>query len=72
MNNITGEVIVGFTVTNKGILKNIQVTESSNPVFNDAALEVFKDMPAWNPGKQRGKPVNANVIVPVKFQLDKE
>ncbi len=35
-------------------------------------MEVFKEMPAWNPGKQRGKAVKVKVIVPVRFRADAE
>lgn len=64
---MSGEVSVKFTVTIKGQLKDISVKESSNEIFNDAAMDVFRDMPVWNSGKQRGKPVNVQVIVPVRF-----
>jgi hypothetical protein len=34
-------------------------------------MDVFKDMPDWNPGKQRGKAVKVKVVVPVKFSAEK-
>lgn len=64
---LSGEVYVQFVVNNKGVVKDIEVIKSSDKIFNEAAMDVFRDMPLWNPGKQRGKPVSAQVIVPVRF-----
>ncbi|HYW95627.1 MAG TPA: M56 family metallopeptidase [Bacteroidales bacterium] len=62
-----GQVVVDFVVNTDGSLSDIDVEDSSNKVFNEAALNVFRDMPKWNPGKQRGKSVRVNVRVPVRF-----
>jgi TonB family protein len=69
---LEGKVLVEFTVPVSGELEDISVVKSSDKVFNDPAVNVFKDMPDWEPGKQRGKPVKAKIIVPVEFTLDKE
>ncbi len=67
-----GKVMVEFKVQPDGTLDNIRVAQSSNDIFNKAALAVFEDMPAWKPGKQRGKAVTCKVIVPVRFIPDAE
>jgi TonB family protein len=64
---INGEVRVQFTVKTTGKLEKIRVVRSAYPDFNKPAMKVFENMPDWNPGKQRGKPVNVNVVVPVVF-----
>ncbi|HER08085.1 MAG TPA: TonB family protein [Bacteroides sp.] len=64
---ITGEVLVQFLVTASGKLQDIRVARSSYAGFDRPALEVFEGMPDWKPGRQRGKPVAVNVIVPVRF-----
>jgi TonB family protein len=69
---LNGEVYVQFTVNHKGELKDIKAIRSSDKILNEAALDVFRDMPLWNPGKQRGKPVRATVIVPVRFNADQD
>jgi TonB family protein len=68
---IGGEVLVQFLVTTSGKLEDIRVTRSTNEGFDKAAMDVFKNMPDWNPGKQRGKAVNVQVVVPVKFAAEK-
>jgi TonB family protein len=67
---IQGEVQVQFTVKASGHVEDIKVIRSVNPDLNDAAVKVFEEMPDWNPGKQRGKAVAVNVVVPVRFKLD--
>lgn len=69
---LAGKVMVSFSVETDGTLNNIRVTQSTNAVFNDAALQLFMSMPAWKPGKQRGKPVRTNVTVPVRFNPEEE
>jgi outer membrane biosynthesis protein TonB len=63
---------VQFTVTKTGKVENILLVSSTDPVFINPALEIFRNMPAWNPGKQRNKPVQAQLIVPVRFRPDEE
>ncbi len=67
---IHGEVQVQFTVKASGQLEDIKVIRSVYPGLNEAAVKIFEDMPDWNPGRQRGKPVAVNVVVPVRFKLD--
>lgn len=69
---MAGKVMVEFKVQTDGSLEELRVAQSSNDIFNQAALAVFKDMPAWKPGKQRGKAVSCKVIVPVRFIPDEE
>jgi TonB family protein len=70
--SISGEVMVQFLVTTSGKLEKIKVARSTYQGFDKPALDVFNDMPDWNPGKQRGKPVQVQVVVPVRFNADKK
>mgnify|MGYP006294534795 CR=1 FL=1 len=67
-----GEVQVGFTVNTSGQIRDIHVVQSSDPAFDSAAVDALRNMPDWNPGKQRGKPVSVKVIVPVRFEPGRE
>jgi TonB family protein len=69
---VSGEVMVQFNVKGSGELEDIKVASSSHKEFEKPAMEVFKGMPAWSPGRQRGKPVKVKVIVPVRFKTDSE
>jgi TonB family protein len=67
---ISGEVNVQFYVKTTGELEKIEVASSTHKEFEKAAMDVFKGMPAWSPGKQRGKPEKVKVIVPVVFDAN--
>jgi TonB family protein len=67
MKGNTGEVQVQFLVSGSGALKDIRAFQSTDAAFEEPALDVFRSMPNWNPGKQRGKPVAVQVVVPVRF-----
>jgi len=67
-----GEVQVQFTVKASGELEHIKVIRSAHTDFNKPAIKIFEEMPDWQPGRQRGKPVSVNVVVPVRFKPDPE
>ena len=68
----SGEVNVQFLVTTSGKLEDIKVASSTYEGFEKPAMDVFKGMPDWTPGTQRGKPVNVQVVVPVRFNAGEE
>jgi len=38
--------------------------------YDEEAIRITKDMPKWNPGKQRENPVRVQLNMPVKFTLE--
>jgi len=38
-----------------------------DPILDAATLALFKKMPAWNPGKQRGRAVRQRMSIPIRF-----
>jgi TonB family protein len=68
-NKVEGLVIITFIVTREGELKNFQVTQGDNENFKKEALRVVQLMPKWNPGINKGKPVNVQTNIPVRFRM---
>lgn len=65
-----GRAIVGFIVRKDGTVSDVQITKSAgHAVLDEEAMRVVKSMPAWEPGKQKGKPVNVKYNVPITFRL---
>ena len=62
-----GSVIVGFTVSESGKVKDVRVLQSDQSVLNGEAERIVREMPIWIPGKQRGVPVSVKYSVPVRF-----
>lgn len=67
--NIQGSVFVQFTVKKDGSLTGIKIIRGVDPLLDNEAIRVTKQMPKWTPGRQNGKTVNVAFTMPVKFML---
>ena len=64
----TGEVKVDFIVNTEGTVEDAYVVSSTNPGFENAALEAVRHW-KFQPGMKYGHPVNAHMRVPIGFSL---
>lgn len=64
----TGEVEVAFVVDEAGRVLDPQVTSSTDPVFNEAALKAVSKW-RFEPGTVHGRVVRFRMAVPVRFNL---
>lgn len=69
-NSISGTVYVSFVVNRRGEVSNINIVRGVDPSLDEAVITALKQAPVWEPGKQRGKPVNVSFSIPVKFILN--
>lgn len=67
--NIQGTVYISFIVEADGSIQNIIIKRDIGAGCGEEAARVVKMMPKWNPGKQRGKTVRTQFILPVSFKL---
>jgi TonB family protein len=67
---LEGSVIVAVVVDENGDVIDASIHHSSNPIFNDAALEAAKKM-KFKPGRLKDKPVKVRVLIPFVFKLTK-
>lgn len=66
---IEGKVYITFVVNAKGEIDNVVVLRGIGGGCDEEAVRVIKSMPAWEPGRQRGKPVKVQYNLPVNFIL---
>jgi protein TonB len=66
---IDGQVYVTFIVTSKGKISTPLIKKSLHPLLDLEALRLVNNMPDWKPGKQDGKPVDVQMMIPVEFRL---
>lgn len=68
---ISGIVYVQFVVMEDGSINPDMITilRGVNPVLDEEAMRVVKNMPKWKPGRQRGKPVRVYYKLPFRFTL---
>jgi len=68
-NNKAGMVYVSFIVDKNGKVKNAAVKRGFDTDCDNEALRVISMMPDWKPGTAKGKPVDSEMVLPVKFSL---
>lgn len=68
-NHEVGEVLVGFTVEADGYISMAQVLKGVSPSLDAEAVRVVKSMPKWIPGTRNGRPVRAELTIPINFKL---
>ncbi len=66
---IQGTVYITFLITTTGEIKDVRNLKSPHQLLADEAIRVIKLMPKWIPGKQKGKVVNVQYNMPIKFEL---
>ena len=67
---VTGTVYVTFVVQKDGSVANVKVLRGIGTGCDEEAVRVVRLMPKWNPGEQKGKPVDVQYNLPIKFILD--
>jgi TonB family protein len=67
---LEGTVYVNIVINANGEVREKRILKGLNESLNQAALNAFNNMPAWEPGKVAGKNVNVKMVFPVNFRLD--
>ena len=68
--SIQGRVLVTFVVEKDGSITDVEVVKSVHPDLDAAAVNMIKQMPAWKPGRQKGKTVRVKYTVPVNYRFN--
>ncbi|MCF8464578.1 MAG: energy transducer TonB [Flavobacteriales bacterium] len=66
---IEGVVYVSYIVGTDGSVEAAKVVRGVNPALDTEALRVVNTLTGYAPGKQRGKAVRVQYILPIKFKL---
>lgn len=65
--DVKGLVVVEFTISTDGTVKNARVVKHATEAMDKEALRVTNLMPRWKPGKKQGKAVDVKYNLPFKF-----
>ena len=68
LKEVTGEVVVKFTVTETGDLTNFEIQKSLGFGCDEEAIKLIQEGPTWNPAIKKGKPMAEEVKVKVLFE----
>ena len=66
---IQGKVVVTFIINKDGMISNIKIAQSADPLLNNEALRVVRLMPTWKPGLENNKPCRTMFAIPIEFKL---
>lgn len=66
---IEGTVFVKFIVKKDGTISNVSLIRGIGSSCDEEAIRVVKLMPKWIPGEQKGKKVDVEFNLPIKFKL---
>lgn len=69
-NGIQGTVYLRFEVTRTGEIGKVQLQKGVDPLLDEEAIRVIKELPKFTPGEQNGKKVNVWYSIPVTFKLN--
>lgn len=66
---IQGKVIMQFAVNSNGNLVDTKILRGVNPELDKEALRAVLSSPKWVAGRQGGKAVKQQFVIPIVFQL---
>ncbi|RPD49798.1 TonB family protein [Hymenobacter sediminis] len=66
---LQGRVFVKFVVAASGKVQGAEVVKSLHPLLDAEAVRAITSLPAWEPGRQVGRPVAVSYTVPITFRL---
>ena len=69
---IEGTVYVTYVVEKDGSVTHVKLLRGVHESLDKEALRVVAEMPKWEPGKEKGKPVRVQYSLPIKYTLAKD
>lgn len=67
---VQGNVFVKFVVLPTGSVGSVNVLKGIGYGCDEEAARVVRQMPKWIPGRQNGRPVAVQYVLPIQFALD--
>ncbi|MEO1513893.1 MAG: energy transducer TonB [Bacteroidota bacterium] len=66
---VEGTALVSFIVDESGTVTEPSILRNIGSNCGEAALQVIRSMPQWEPGQHEGRPVKVKLNLPVHFNL---
>lgn len=68
---VQGRVIVQFTVDSDGSIIDVTIYKGVDPLLDTEAVRVIRQMPVWQPGRNKDTAVRVRYTLPITFNLNK-
>lgn len=65
--NISGEVVIRFTVDTNGDINDVEIIQALNKFVDKQCVDAVKKMPRWIPGTIGGRRIKEAVNLPIRF-----
>lgn len=67
---LEGKVMVEFIIAENGSVQDaVIIRTGGHELFDQEALEVVTQMPAWTPAEKDGKSIASKMVLPIQFKL---
>lgn len=66
---VKGKLFTEFVVEKDGSITGVKILRGLGCGLDEMVTKVVKNMPKWEPGEQKGKPVRVKFTLPIKFEL---
>ncbi len=66
---ISGKVVAQFVVNTKGVVEKVTILRGIHPECDNEVIKIIKKSPGWSPGKQSGRSVRQQFVLPISFTL---
>jgi protein TonB len=66
--NISGLVMVKFTIDSLGRVKNPTIIKSLHPDLDQEAIRVVSNLPKWVPATKDGNLISSEMVIPISFK----
>lgn len=67
---IEGRVYLSFVIDATGAVTSVEILKGIGAGCDEEAIRVVEMLPTFDPGKQRGVPVNVRMQLPINFRLE--
>lgn len=61
------QVTASFIVEKNGELSEVKVVKGEDPIMDEKVVDALRSTPAWDPGREKGRPVRVQMQLPVEF-----
>ena len=65
---INGLIAVQFIVNSMGIVDNVVILRSLDPILDQEVVKTILSSPKWGPAKVGGKAVSQQFVIPIRFK----
>jgi periplasmic protein TonB len=69
--SISGIVYVSLWIETNGSISDIKIIKGLRQDLDNEAIRLVKLLNNWKPGKQNGKSIRLNILIPVNFKISK-